>query len=82
MVVLQPNFVDDLVKAGKLLPGDHPAVARVGIGLFTREGAAAPDISTVPALKHAVLSADALGFSNVAAGIAGPSFTDMLSALC
>ncbi len=68
VVIIQPNFIDELVKAGKLAPGDHPVVARVGIGLFTRADDTVPDISTVSALKQALLSADALVFSNVAAG--------------
>ena len=68
VVIIQPNFIDELVKAQRLAPGDHPIIARVGIGLFMREDATAPDISTVSAFKQALLSADALVFSNVAAG--------------
>jgi molybdate transport system substrate-binding protein len=68
VVIIQPNFIDELVKAGKLAPGEHPIVARVGIGLFVRAGTATPDISTPEALKQALLRADALVFSNVAAG--------------
>jgi molybdate transport system substrate-binding protein len=62
VVIIQPNFIDELVKAGKLALGDHPVVARVGIGLFVRVGTA-PE-----ALEQTLLSADALIFSNVAAG--------------
>jgi molybdate transport system substrate-binding protein len=68
IVLIQPNFIDELVKAGKLLPAQHPVIGRVGVGLFTRADATAPNISTPEALKHALLSADALVFSNVAAG--------------
>jgi molybdate transport system substrate-binding protein len=68
VVIIQPNFIDELVKAGKLAPREHPIVARVGIGLFVRAGTATPDISTPEALKQALLRADALVFSNVAAG--------------
>jgi len=68
VVIIQPNFIDELVKAKRLAPGDHPIVARVGIGLFIRADATAPDISTVGGFNQALLSADALVFSNVAAG--------------
>ena len=68
VVIIQPNFIEELVNAGKLAPGSHPIVARVGIGLFTRADAANPDISTPAALKQALLSADALVFNNVASG--------------
>jgi len=68
IVLIQPNFIDELVKAGKLVPGQHPVIGRVGVGLFTRADATAPNISTAEALKHALLSADSLVFSNVATG--------------
>jgi molybdate transport system substrate-binding protein len=69
VVIIQPNFVDEFSLAGKLKPGGHPVVARAGIGLFVRaNAAAAPDISTPSALQQALLGADAVVFSNVAAG--------------
>jgi len=68
VVIIQPSFIDELVKAGKLAPGDHPVVARVGIGLFVRAGTATPDISTPEAFEQALVSADALVFNNVATG--------------
>ncbi|MFL6301993.1 MAG: molybdate ABC transporter substrate-binding protein [Candidatus Sulfotelmatobacter sp.] len=68
VIIIQPNFIDELVKARKLEPGEHPVVGRVGIGLFVRAGVAVPDISTPAALKQGILSADALVFNNVASG--------------
>jgi molybdate transport system substrate-binding protein len=68
VVIVQPNFIDDLVKDGKVVPGEHPVIGRVGIGLFMRADAIAPAIPTTVALKEALLSADALVFSNVAGG--------------
>lgn len=68
VVIVQPNFIDELVKAGKVATGEHPVIARVGIGLFTRADAKAPDISTAQTLKQALLSADTIALSNVAAG--------------
>lgn len=57
-----------MAKTGKLAAGEHPVIGRVGIGLFVRAGANAATISTDVELKQALLSADALVFSNVAAG--------------
>jgi molybdate transport system substrate-binding protein len=68
VVIIQPNFIDELVKAGKLVPGERPVVGRVGIGLFVRADVGAPNISTSVALKLALLSSDALVFNNVASG--------------
>jgi molybdate transport system substrate-binding protein len=68
VVIIQPNYINELVNAGKVVAGQYPTIARVGISLFTRADATAPDISTVAAFKQALLDADTLVFSNVAAG--------------
>jgi molybdate transport system substrate-binding protein len=68
VVIIQPTFINDLVNAGKIVAGQHPTIARVGIGLFTRADANIPDVSTVATFKQALLDADTLVFSNVAAG--------------
>jgi molybdate transport system substrate-binding protein len=68
VLIIQPNFINDLVASGKVAAGQHPSIAKVGIGLFVRADAQAPDVSTVAAFRQALLNADALVFSNVAAG--------------
>ena len=35
VVIVQPDFVDELAKAGKVIAGDRPIIGRVGIGLGT-----------------------------------------------
>jgi molybdate transport system substrate-binding protein len=68
VVLVQPDFIEQLWKAGKVLGGEHPVVARIGVGLFVRAGADAPPISTVEALKRALQNADTLVFANVGSG--------------
>jgi molybdate transport system substrate-binding protein len=68
VVIVQPNFLAELASKGKVDPGDHPAFGRVGIGLAARADAPARDIKTSGALKQALLRADLIVFSNVAAG--------------
>src|SRR6266568_8646145 len=68
VLVIQPNFVAELVKAGKVVPGEHPVIGRVGFGLAARADAPARDIGTVEAFRQVVLHADALIFNNVASG--------------
>jgi hypothetical protein len=68
VIIIQPNFIEELVTAGKLAAGEHPIIARVGIGLMVRAGTDAPDVSTADLLKQALLAADSIVFSNVAAG--------------
>jgi len=68
LVIVQPNFVEGLVKAGKVEAGDHPVIARVSIGFMVRAGANAPDVSPPEAVKKALLNVDTLVFNNVATG--------------
>jgi molybdate transport system substrate-binding protein len=68
VLIIQPNFVAELVKAGKVVPGEHPVVGRVGFGLAVRADAPARSISTTEAFKRILLDADSLIFNNVASG--------------
>lgn len=68
VLIIQPNFVAELVKSGKVVAGDHPVVGRVGLGLAARADGPARDISTTEAFKQALLNADSLIFNNVASG--------------
>ena len=68
VLIIQPSFVAELLKSGKVVPGDHPVIGRVGFGLAARADAPARDITTVEAFRHVVLNADALIFNNVASG--------------
>lgn len=68
VLIIQPNFVAELVKSGKVVAGDHPVVGRVGLGLAARADAPARDISTTEAFKQALLKADSVIFNNVASG--------------
>lgn len=68
VLIIQPNFIAELVKAGKVVAGDHPVIGRVGFGLAARANAPARDIATTESFKQALLSADSLIFNNVASG--------------
>ncbi len=65
LVVMQPDFVDELVKAGKVGVGDRPIIGRVGIGLGTRLDCPKWDISTPEKLKQTLLGVDTLSFNKV-----------------
>jgi molybdate transport system substrate-binding protein len=67
-IVIQPNFIDELVRDGKVVAGQHSIVTRVGIGLLARAGTPARDVSTPEKLKRVLLGADSLVFNNVASG--------------
>ena len=68
VLIIQPNFIEELVRCGKLVTERHPVIARVGLGLMTRADAAAADISTIESFKETILNAKSLIFNNVASG--------------
>src|ERR1700753_3915183 len=43
VVIVQPDFADDLTKSGKASAGDRPIIAHVGIGLGNRKDSPAYD---------------------------------------
>jgi molybdate transport system substrate-binding protein len=55
VMIFGAPFIDDLIKQGRLRADTRTDVARSGIGIAVRAGAPKPDISTVEALKRALL---------------------------
>jgi molybdate transport system substrate-binding protein len=68
LAVLTPKAVDDLAKAGKLVPGSRANLARVGVGVVVKDGTPKPDISSVAAFKQALLAAKSVAYIDPAAG--------------
>jgi molybdate transport system substrate-binding protein len=68
VVLVQPDFVEELAKSGKVNAGDRPMIGRVGIGLGTRSDSPARDISTPEKLKQTLLAVDTLSFNKVKSG--------------
>ena len=74
--------VDDLIKSGKVLPDSKVAVARAGVGVVVRKGAAKPDISTPEKFKQALLDAKSVAYTNPASGgQSGVYFAKLLAQL-
>jgi molybdate transport system substrate-binding protein len=61
-VLLTKAALDDLATAGKVADVPRIAIARAGIGVAIRKGAAKPDLSSVDAFKQAMLNAKSIGF--------------------
>ena len=73
VLVITPAALGQLVQAGKVMDGSknegaNRLLARVAIGVAVKNGAAAPDISTVTAFQNALLSARAIAYIDPAAG--------------
>jgi molybdate transport system substrate-binding protein len=68
VVIVQPDFAEDLTKSGKVSAGDRPVIAHVGVGLGNRKDGPAYDISTIEKLRNTLLGADLLVFNRVKSG--------------
>jgi len=82
VVVIPVAAMDALEKAGALRPGSRINLARVGIGIAVREGAPLPDVSTVDALRRALLNARSIAHPDPqGGGFAGVQIARMFQRL-
>lgn len=69
VVILAGSAVDELIAAGKVVPGSRVDLVRSSIGMAVRRGAPRPDISTVAALTQTLLAAHSVAYSASASGV-------------
>lgn len=63
VAILTSDVIDELAKAGKIAAGTRTEIARCGIGIGVRAGAAKPDIKTSAALKKTLLAAKSITYA-------------------
>ncbi len=68
VAVLTPEAIGGLAKDGKVVVGSRADLAKVGVGVVVKAGAALPDISTVEAFKRTLLAAKSVAYIDPAAG--------------
>ena len=69
VVILAGPALDDLIKQGKVRAGSRVDLVQSLIGMAVKAGAPRPDISTVDALKHTLLAAKSVAYSDSASGV-------------
>ncbi len=69
VVILARPALDALVAQGKVVPGSQVDLVYSSIGFAVRAGAPKPDISTVEALKRALIAAPSIAYSASASGV-------------
>jgi molybdate transport system substrate-binding protein len=69
LIIMPSNFIDELIKFGKVVAGSRVDLAKSGIGAAVRAGARRPDISSGDALRRALLAASSISYSTSASGV-------------
>jgi molybdate transport system substrate-binding protein len=79
VAILTPALMDDLIKKGTVVRESRTALARTGMVIAVRRGAAKPDVRTVDTLKAALLATPSIAFAREGAG--GLFFTALVERL-
>jgi len=69
ILILPPASIEQAAKEGKVAADTRVAVGRVGAGVVVRSGVTPPNVSTVDALKQALLAADSVVYNTASSGI-------------
>ena len=75
VVIVNADSLDDLIKEGLIVANSRVDLARSRIGMAVRAGAPKPDISSLDALKRALLEAKSVALSS---SVSGDYFTTNL----
>ena len=79
LAILGQAAIDELAAKGKISPDSRRTLARCGVGLGVRAGAPKPDISSVDALKRALLAARSI--CHTTRGASGIHFSSVIERL-
>jgi len=80
VAILGEAAADELQRAGVLVAGSKVVIAKVGIGVFVRRGAAKPDLATLEAFLRSVADAKAIAYSDPARGGSAANYVGSLMA--
>ena len=69
VIILAEPALLSLIKQGKIRPGSRVDLVKSKIAMAVKAGAPHPDISTVEALKHTLLAAKSIAYSDSASGV-------------
>jgi molybdate transport system substrate-binding protein len=70
VVILGSDALDRLIASGHIVPASKTGVVACGVSVAVRAGAPRPDISSVAALREAILAARSISYSTGPSGVA------------
>lgn len=68
VVITAAPLIDQLQAQGKVVAENRVVIAKVGVGVFVRKGAAKPDIGSAEAFKRSMLAARSIAYPDPAGG--------------
>jgi molybdate transport system substrate-binding protein len=69
LVISSNAAIGELTTQGKIVAGSGTVLAKAGIGIGVRKGAARPDVGTPDAFKRALIAAKSVGLSTGPSGV-------------
>jgi hypothetical protein len=78
VAIITPAVMEGLIKDGRLDAKSFASVGMVGVGVGVKEGAPKPDISSVEALKRALIAAKGVAYTDPATGATSGTYIDKL----
>jgi molybdate transport system substrate-binding protein len=69
VLIMAASSIDDMIRAGRVVAGSRVDLVRSQVGVAVRAGAPKPDISTVDALRRALLRAKSIAYSGSVSGV-------------
>ena len=79
IAILTGQGIDDMIAAGIMRPGTRTDIARSFVGIAVKAGSPKPDLSSVDALKAALLAARSVAYSRI--GASGLYFAGLIERL-
>jgi len=79
VAILGSSVIDELANEGRIAPETSVVLARCGIGMAVRAGAAKPDIGSVESFKRALLEAESIAYT--IDGASGMHFAGLIERL-
>jgi molybdate transport system substrate-binding protein len=81
LAILSPEKIKELQDENKIVKNKAVSIAKIEFGVIVRKGATKPDVSTVRALKQALISAKSIAAGNPEASMTGEYFDSLIERL-